>query len=234
MSGGRWIAQYPGGGVRISLNEEQHRHEVQVSLSELRRHVDERIVANLCRAFAGCDRLTSLAHLSLLNGTLPEGSLARARNVMTITTYLFGTMRETAKALSDLRGAGIEGALQDTAPWIRLDEIRRRWVANASIRWRDRIAFHLCYSTKDAIKGLDVLQDRSDRVTFSEIETPSDNAKLLDIRYPIGDEVLFAAADLDDDEIKAVVSGAPRDSAQMTLALQEIMRDLLRQCGAKV
>jgi hypothetical protein len=188
-------------------------------------------VANLCRALAGCDRLTSLAHFHKLNGTLPEDSVARIRNAATLLTLTFGMMREVAKVLQALRKAGVERALTDPGPWLRLDKVRRRWEKDASIHWRDRIAFHLCYKTEDAIRGLNTLQERSDRVTFSEIDA---DPKLINVRYPIGDEVLYAASELDEDELREVVAQTPQDSAQMTLDLQEIMRDLLRQCGARV
>jgi hypothetical protein len=232
MSDGKWIARYPGGGVRISFDEQRDRHEVQISLSELQRNgIDDRIVANLFRAFARCDRLTSLAHLSILNRTLPEGSVASQRNVSTLTTLTFGMMRGMAKVLVALRKAGVERALTDPTPWFRLDEVRRRWLKDASIHWRDRIAFHLCYDTDDAIRGLETLRKRSDCVVLNEIEG---NAKLINVRYPIGDEVLFAASELDAEELEQVVAKTPEDSAQMTLDLQAIARDLLRQCGARV
>src|SRR5258708_22275302 len=124
MSGGRWSAQYRDGGVRISYDEDTDTHEVQVTLSDLRRCVKDEIVASLGRALAGCDRLSSLAHLSMLNADLPEQSIARQRNVMTVTTLMFGLMREVAEVLTDLRKAGIEGALRDTSPWTRIDVVR--------------------------------------------------------------------------------------------------------------
>jgi len=227
---GSWHARYPGGGVRLSSDDRGHT-QVQVTISVLKRHVDDRITANLCRALAGCDRLTSLAHLSILNNRDSAAeSTVNERNLHTISMLTFGTMRELGKVLVALRSSGIERALVDPTPWLRLDEVRKRWIGLPAMRMRDQIAFHLGLGTEDAIRGLDALQRRTDHVILIEYE----QTRLSHFRHPIGDEVLLGALNLEETDVKAVVEWAAVDAPAMTLDLQAICRDLLRQCGARV
>jgi hypothetical protein len=214
----------------VSLDCETDRREIQISLSMLRRQAGDRIVANLFRGLAGCDRLSSLVHLLQLNSELPLGSVAQDRNRQTLMAHIFGTIRELAKVLDGLNGAGIEAALTDVTPWLRLNDVRRRWTQQAAIRWRDQVAFHLCYSTADAVRGLESIQQRSDEFILAQTDKPA----LLASRCPVAEEMLLAASGLKEADLMAVVKDAPEDSAQMTLDLQAIARDLLRQCGARI
>jgi hypothetical protein len=149
---------------------------------------------------------------------------------MTLMVHTLGMMREQAKVLTALRKAGIKAALTDPTPWLRLDEVRRRWEHETALRFRDRIAFHLCCSTEDAVRGLELLQRRTDQVTLCEAAKPA----LLEARFPVGDELVFAAAALEEADVTAVVKWTPEDSAQMTQDLQSVALDLLKQCGARI
>lgn len=229
MAGGRWTATYPGGGVRISLDEERVRQEIQVSLSTLRAAVGDRIVANLCKCLAGCDRLTSLAHLSILNAALPEDSVARFRNIQTIALLMFGLIHELAMALARLRGAGIERALSDPEPWHRVDAVRVRWAQQTANRMRNSVAFHLS-ERLDETGALDKLQAFSDTRILHEVE----GAKLLNARHPVGEELLLIAVDVEFEEMQAVGLQAPVDSRQVTMDLFLIAKDLLRRAGARL
>lgn len=231
MSGGRWIAQYPGGGVRLSLDVERDRQQMQVSLSVLRRTAGDHIVAALCRCLAGCDRMTSLAHLSMLSAEKypDETSVARFRNIQTIALLMFGLMHELAKALGRLRNAGIERALTDLEPWQRIDEVRKRWLQETASRLRNNVAFHLGDKI-DAGQALDALAAHSDARALSEL----DGDRLTHARHPIGEEMLLAGLDVDEKKMYAIGLQAPHDSLQVTVDLLLIARDLLHQAGARM
>jgi hypothetical protein len=141
---GTWSARYVGGGVRLSSSDDGVRRSgLDVTITDLRRHFDDRIIANLCRAFAGCDRLTSLAHLAKLTDEhLSDGSLARERNLHALFMLTFGTTRELVTVLDDLNQAGIKRALSDPEPWLKLKPIRKRWSRETAAHVRNRLAFH--------------------------------------------------------------------------------------------
>jgi fructose-specific component phosphotransferase system IIB-like protein len=225
-----WSAQYRGGGVRISVDSDRGLHEWQVTLSVLREHFDDNIVANICRALAGVDRLASLVSLANLNSQLPDGSHHRNRNLPTIALYLLGTMREIGRVLDDLSRARIKRALSDPAPWARLEEVRKRWMGDQAGEVRNGIAFHLCYKSADAVRGLQRLAERKDQATI----VASVGDRIADASHPLGDEVLFAAVEMSLAELEAFLLQAPEDAAHFALDLRLVIYDLLRQCGARV
>jgi hypothetical protein len=187
-------------------------------------------VAALCQCLAGCDRLTSLAHLSILNAaSVPEESGVRFRNTQTIAFIMFGLMHELAKALGRLRKAGIERALADPEPWRRIDDVRKRWMQQTANRMRNSVAFHLGDQI-DAVKALDAMAAHADARVLHEVE----GSKLTHARHPVGEEMLLAGLDAEEKEVYAIGLQAPVDSSVVTHNLYAISLDLLRQAGARV
>jgi hypothetical protein len=218
-----------GAGVRISTDG--GRTQLEITVSVLRAHFSDRLVGALFRAFAASDRLASLEEMLIVNREKhPADSTAWQRNVITLRLYAWATMREAALVLDDLSSAEITRALRDEEPWLRLKELRNRWTRPAAHAVRNKLGFHLRGKGQETKKGLDGLQAKGDRVVLVQ----HDETKRFHMRHPVGEDLLFAAAGIEQDDLANVVARSSEDGFQMGMALLEIAKDMLKQCGADV
>ena len=142
------------------------------------------VLSAFCRCFVHVDRLNSL--ISCMHTSQQHhgrDSLAYTRDLNTLVWFTVGTLRELARAIQGLRAAlATRGRLDpESAPWVALRELERRWQNDADYRrMRDQAAFHV---DPDVIRrGLHVLVQDEDEVTLAEGRGP----RHVDSRLTLG------------------------------------------------
>ena len=147
-----------------------------------------------CRCFVHVDRLNSLISCMHTSEQYHGGdSVAYSRDLNTLVWFTVGTLRELARAIQDLRSALARcGRLDpDSAPWVTLRDLERRWNNDDYRRMRDQAAFHV---DDDVIeKGLNELVEDGDDVTLAE----GHGRRHVDSRLTLGFLALQNGLDLD-------------------------------------
>ncbi|MYD87588.1 MAG: hypothetical protein F4Y14_16235 [Acidobacteria bacterium] len=121
-------------------------------------------------------------------------SVAYARDLNTLVWFTVGTLRELARAIQGLRTAlATRGRLDaQSAPWIALRDLERRWENDADYRrMRNQAAFHIDPQVIE--RGLNVLVEDEDDVTLAEGRGP----KHVDSRLTLGLLSLHNGLELD-------------------------------------
>ena len=153
------------------------------------------VLSAFCRCFVHVDRLNSaISCMHTSQQYHGPDSVAYARDLNTLVWFTVGTLRELARAIHGLRAALARcGRLNpESAPWVTLSNLARRWENDASYRrMRDQAAFHVDLNVIE--RGLNVLIDDEDDVTLAEGRGP----RHVDSRLTLGFLSLHNGLDLD-------------------------------------
>ena len=171
-----------------------------------------------CRCFVHVDRLNSLISCMHTSEQYHGGdSVAYSRDLNTLVWFTVGTLRELARAIQDLRSALARcGRLDpDSAPWVTLRDLERRWNNDDYRRMRDQAAFHV---DDDVIeKGLNELVEDGGDVTLAE----GDGRRHVDSRLTLGFLALQNGLDLDLDGYGEFLEVVMADHGAAGQAVQE-------------
>ena len=105
-----------------------------------------RVLNGFCRCFVHVDRLNSLISCMYTSEQYHgRDSVAYSRDLNTLVWFTVGTLRELARAIEHLRSALARcGRLDpDSAPWVTLRDLERRWKNDDYRKMRDQAAFHV-------------------------------------------------------------------------------------------
>jgi hypothetical protein len=181
------LAEATDGTWQIKFVEEAPDGPWELKVRNLRRfgEVFERpVLSAFCRCFVHVDRLNSL--ISCMHTSQQfhgRDSVAYARDLNTLVWFTVGTLRELARAIQGLRTAlARRGRLDaESAPWVALRDLERRWDNDADYRrMRDQAAFHVDPEVIE--RGLNVLIEDEDDVTLAEGRGP----RHVDSRLTLG------------------------------------------------
>ena len=165
------LAEARDGTWQIDFIEEAADGPWKFKLRNLQR-LDEEfgrpILGAFCRCFVHVDRLNSL--ISCMHTSQKfhgPDSVAYSRDLNTLVWFTVGTLHELAVAIKGLRAElAKRGRLDaESAPWVALRDLERRWENDASYRrMRNQGAFHVDPQVID--RGLNVLIEAEDDVTL--------------------------------------------------------------------
>lgn len=172
----------------------------------------EKLGTDVLNAFARCflhvDRLNSLTGFAFFtHKEYGETSPAYSRDLQTVVWFAVGTLRELAVAIRDLKAALAKRDALDpkSAPWVRLQELEKRWEGDAFFRkMRDWYAFHVDQDLTE--KGL-VELDNEKTVVVIEGEGSQDRRAWL----KLGLEALIRGGDKDEDDFGRFISAVAQD-----------------------
>jgi hypothetical protein len=152
-------------GPAVELEEAGERWTITLrNFEDFEAALSRDVLRAFCRCFVQVDRLTST--ISCIHGSEQlhgRDSVAFGRDLHAMVWFTIGTLREFAAAIRDLRSAlAKRNILQaDSAPWVALREVERRWEDDDFFRrMRDRAAFHVDREIID--RGLDELVKERD------------------------------------------------------------------------
>lgn len=224
----RWVAAYYGGGVRVVYTEPAGRYTIEVEVDALTKRFGAGLVSAFFRLVAGANRITCLIHFLKLNSEgLATGTIAYDRNYQFAGVHLMGYLRELERVVEDLEKEKIEDVLLDAQPWRELLEQSKRWDDRVR-RLRNDITFHLGWPDKTT-PALERLAARGRRLALHEADTPH----RVGLRFTGGEELLFVSSGLTLEDFRAVVEASAESWSVVYNALDAILQDLTRQCGAR-
>ena len=171
-----------------------------------------------CRCFVHVDRLNSL--ISCMHTSEQyhgRNSVAYSRDLNTLVWFTVGTLRELAHAIQHLRSALARcGRLDpDSAPWVTLRDLERRWNNDDYRRMRDQAAFHV--DARVIERGLNELAEDEDDVTLAE----GHGRRHVDSRCTLGFLSLHNGLDLDLDGYGEFLEVVMEDHGAAGKAVQE-------------
>jgi len=163
---------------------------------------------------------------------VPEKSIAHERNMWTLVSMLWGTMREVTHSLDAMRKAGVRRCIKDDKVWNPLDDIRKRWSRDLAIRIRNQLAFH----TGDVelfIAGLDAWTVGQPLV-LRRGQFTEGHAYERDSRSPFGFDLLFKGLGLSLADVTRFASEASSDHFALGHHLQCLLGEVLRVAGVRL
>jgi hypothetical protein len=230
-SGGKWIAHYYGGGVRIVITGEPERQCLDVDAAVLRNRFGAPLVGALLRVMAGVSRIAALLHFIKLNSKYvgPDG-IAFERNFHFAALLTFAYLKELSEALNGLSAAGIKRHLTDQDPWRQLQELERYWVSGKRSTVRDQVMFHLGNAGDVAAT---VTAHAEAGWLLPLFETDSDSTG-MPMRFTAGEAAVMTASGLTLADFVEIATNAVASYGPLVTSVMCIMDDLLRQCGARL
>ena len=171
-----------------------------------------------CRCFVHADRLNTL--ISCMHASERhhgETSVAYARDLSNLVWFTVGTLRELARAIQNLQTALATGGRldPDSAPWVTLRNLERRWKTNEYRRMRDQVAFHVDGEVIDG--GLNELVEEEASVTLAEGHGP----RYVDSRLTLGFLSLHNGLELNPDGLRNFLEVVVEDHGAAGKAIQE-------------
>ena len=215
------LAEATDGTWRIELVEEAEGGPWEFKLRGLERfdHVlGRRILNAFCQCFVHADRLNTLTSCMHVSERYHGGtSVAYARDLSNLVWFTVGTLRELAGAIQNLRGAlAMRGRLDsESAPWVTLRNLERRWETDEYRRMRNQVAFHVDPEVIE--RGLNELVEDEDDVTLAEGRGP----RQVDSRLTLGFLSLHNGLDLDPDGLRNFLEVVVEDHGAAGQAIQE-------------
>ena len=192
------LAEATDGTWQIELVETAPAGPWEFKLRNLRRFDEvfgRPVLSAFCRCFVHVDRLNSLISCMHTSEQFHgRDSVAYARDLNTLVWFTVGTLRELALAIQGLRTTlATRGRLDaESAPWVALRDLERRWENNADYRrMRNQAAFHVDPEVIE--RGLNVLVEDEDDVTLAE----GRGARHVDSRLTLGMLSLHNGLELD-------------------------------------
>ena len=196
---------------RAVLVEEKNSNRWTIELKNFKQFCDTLgadVMNAFCRCFVWSDRLTSMISFAYVSQQHHgRDSVAFARNLQTMIWFTVGTLRELALAIKDLRAALAKRKVLDaeSAPWINLRELEKRWEDDSFYReMRNVAAFHVDPPTVE--KGLEALSEKSDVVLMEGEGEKSDGGSLR-----LGLEALFQGSTMDLADFERFVQTVSQD-----------------------
>jgi hypothetical protein len=179
------------------------------------------------RCFVHADRLTSLVGFAYLSEQR-YGMHSRpfTRDLQTMVWFVVGTLRELATAIRDLRSAlAKRGALDaNSAPWITLREVEKRWEDDPFYReMRNIVSFHVNPDVTE--KGLQALAKRGRVVIIEGDGEPQQNLILR-----LGLESLSMGFDMDVNGFERLMMSVGKDQG-VASTIQEAFLLALHKAG---
>jgi hypothetical protein len=177
---------YSGQIVSAFLNDGSWYLEAR-DVSALRAALGDELLIPFAQLFIWTDRLTSIAQLMDLSNKHVAQKVATTRNNVTLVAYAIGALYEAARAIRDLRRAGVGGLIPHLQHWKDLDALRKRWWDALPLKdLRNQIAFH---AEADKIRiGLDRAVRKRRRVPLVRGEGP----KTVHCLHGLGGELILA------------------------------------------
>jgi hypothetical protein len=213
-----------GEGVYIIFEGARWQIEAR-DVPRLRQLVPDALLVAFARTFVGLDHLASMNDFLFLNGKQDEG-VAKQRNLWTAVTMSWGILREIARALTDMKNAGIKGRIDKKEPWERLNAIRKRWETGAlEIQSRNNLAFHL--GKKDHY--LKALRGESGTLVLVKGE----DRAMRNSRCAFGLDLLLDGAGVSAERFRDFAQSASRDHFEITSLVRSLFVDVLRKAGVR-
>ncbi len=181
-----------------------------------------------CRCFVHVDRLNSLISCMCTSEQYHGGdSIAYARDRNTLVWFSVGTLRELARAIQHLRSALARcGRLDpESAPWVTLRNLERRWDNAEYRRMRDQAAFHV--DERVIERGLNELVEDEEDVTLAEGHGP----KHVDSQLTLGLLALHNGLGLGLDDYREFLQVVMEDHGAAGKAIQEAFVLAAKQLG---
>ena len=188
------------------------------------------VLGAFCRCFVHSDRLTSLISCIHASGELRgRDSTAHTRDHLSMIWFTIGTLRELGCAIGAANDALYKrGWLEpESAHWVVLRELRRRWNKKKLVDIRNKAAFHVDRPLID--KGLDELV-KHDVVELGK----GQGEKNVDSTLSLGDLALLHGLELDPDEFRALAEAVRVDHAAAAEAVQLAFCDAAEAAGVSV
>jgi len=193
-------------------------------LQAVRDALGEDILIGLCRLLVGADRLESTIRLLFDVATGGRQDLpASASDRITLFLFASGTMREMAKAVDRLSGAGLKDRLTELGKrrWGKLRRSLNHWNHDDNVCYiRDRMAFHI---DEELIRdGLAALCAEGKPVGFA-----SGHGKAYkDGRTELGTSVLLAGSKFDLKAFEDLAKRIAPDQLQFPTMIYDVVKEI--------
>ena len=194
---------------------------------------DEVLTRDVLNAFCCCfvhsDRListtTCIASSEQLHG---KDSIVFERDLITMVWFTVGTLHELGRALKALHDALRKRRLldSDSAPWVTLRELKKRWKKNEFVRMRNKAAFHIDEKIIDG--GLTkMLKDSGVVVTLAEGE----GEKNVSSQMPVGTLALHTGLWPSLEEYREFIGVVSEDHVRASAAIQTAFVQACEKAG---
>ena len=193
---------------------------------------DEVLTRDVLNAFCCCfvhsDRLTStttcIASSEQLHG---KDSIVFERDLITMVWFTVGTLHELARALKALHDALQKRGLldSDSAPWVTLRELKKRWKKNEFVCMRNKAAFHIDKKIID--DGLTKMLKDSGVVTLAEGE----GKKNVSSQMPVGTLALHTGLWPSREEYREFIRIVSKDHVRASKAIQKAFTQACEKAG---
>lgn len=194
----------------------------------LRAALGDQVLSGFLRLFVWVDRLESLTMLGYWNiQNLPQQSVAFGRNLQTMVWFVGGALYEAARAVIQLKRAGLEARLVDLTSWHELLGFAKRWANKRElIAVRNTIAFHV---------DEDVIADGIAKTSAGGERLPvvvGDSEKAVAASYRLGLEVLLSGTGLTLQHYETVIQTLAEDHSRFADLVAIVFYQTLNAAGA--
>jgi len=194
--------------------------------------VGTRLFAACMKCFVGVDRLMTFEQMLSFNvRELKLESIAYTRNLRVLVMMLAGTLYELGDALQGLNAALALSNLGDLPSWMPLNDRRKLWTNDASLRnARNQMAHHLGDSglyegalTSIAAAGAD-----------ENCIYHCDGTKRRDGETELGWALLVRGLDIPEEQLMALLETTQAGHEDLPDLMAQFFGDLLDRCGVEI
>jgi hypothetical protein len=184
------------------------------------------------KCFVGIDRLMTFEQMLGFNvSRLKLESIAYTRNLRVLVMMLAGTLLELGDSLRELQTALALRNLGDLPSWKPLNDRRKLWTNDASLRKaRNQMAHHL---------GDSALYDRALNAfvaagTAEDCIYHCDGTKRQDGEGELGWALLLRGLDMPEEQLMALLETTRAGHEDVPDLMAQFFSDLLERCGVEI